>query len=68
MNSFVKGLPKAKLHMHLEGSIEPETMFALAARNRVPLHSCRRQHVLPSSQSSTNIFLVMPWRTRHRHA
>jgi adenosine deaminase len=34
---FVAGLPKAELHMHLEGSIEPELMFELAGRNGVAL-------------------------------
>lgn len=30
-------MPKAELHMHIEGSLEPELMFALAARNGVPM-------------------------------
>ncbi|HET6620665.1 MAG TPA: adenosine deaminase [Dongiaceae bacterium] len=30
-------LPKAELHIHIEGSLEPELMFALAKRNRVRL-------------------------------
>ena len=37
LETFVRGLPKAELHMHIEGSLEPELMFELAARNGVTL-------------------------------
>ncbi|MGJ0239872.1 adenosine deaminase [Novosphingobium fluoreni] len=37
IETFVRGLPKTDLHMHLEGSIEPELMIALAGRNSIPL-------------------------------
>ena len=30
---FVRGLPKAELHVHIEGTFEPETMLAIALRN-----------------------------------
>ena len=35
--AFLKGLPKAELHLHIEGSLEPELMFALAERNGIEL-------------------------------
>ena len=37
MTDFIAGLPKAELHLHIEGSLEPELMFALAARNGVSI-------------------------------
>ena len=37
LDAFIAGLPKAELHIHIEGSLEPEMMFALARRNGVAL-------------------------------
>ena len=34
---FARGLPKAELHLHIEGTLEPEMMFELAARNGIGL-------------------------------
>ena len=35
--TFLRALPKAELHLHIEGSLEPELMFKLAERNNIEL-------------------------------
>ncbi|GJA15300.1 MULTISPECIES: adenosine deaminase [Aeromonas] len=37
MEHFIAGLPKLELHLHIEGTLEPELMFALGQRNGVTL-------------------------------
>src|SRR6476659_10149492 len=37
MDTLIKQLPKCELHIHIEGSLEPELMFALARRNCIRL-------------------------------
>ncbi len=37
LDDFIAGLPKAELHLHIEGSLEPELMFALAKRNGIAI-------------------------------
>ncbi|PKP14392.1 MAG: adenosine deaminase [Bacteroidetes bacterium HGW-Bacteroidetes-3] len=37
MKTFIEKLPKAELHLHIEGSFEPELMFKIAQRNKIDI-------------------------------
>jgi adenine deaminase len=45
METLIQDLPKAELHIHIEGTLEPEMMFALAKRNNVTLRYESAQEV-----------------------
>jgi adenine deaminase len=54
-------LPKAELHLHIEGTLEPELMFELAQRNRVEVpysdvEAVRRAYVFNDLQSFLDIY------------
>lgn len=61
MEPDLLALPKAELHLHIEGTLEPELMFELAGRNDVALHypdveSIRRAYVFEDLQSFLDIY------------
>lgn len=37
LEQFIRNVPKAELHLHIEGTLEPELMFKIAERNRLAL-------------------------------
>jgi adenosine deaminase len=59
--TFARSLPKAELHLHIEGTLEPELMFELARRNGVSLpyasvEDVRRAYVFSDLQSFLDIY------------
>jgi adenosine deaminase len=46
MSDFIRGLPKAELHVHLEGTLEPELSFELARRNAIDMPYGSREELL----------------------
>ena len=58
---LVRQMPKAELHMHIEGSLEPELIFALAKRNQVSLRfdsveALRHAYAFTDLQSFLDIY------------
>jgi adenosine deaminase len=54
-------MPKAELHIHIEGSLEPELIFELATRNRIRLpyptiHELRAAYAFPDLQGFLDIY------------
>src|SRR5215471_1834669 len=61
MDATLRTLPKAELHVHLEGTLEPELLFELAGRNRVELpypsvDAVRAAYVFEDLQSFLDIY------------
>jgi adenine deaminase len=59
--ALLAALPKAELHLHIEGTLEPELMFELARRNDVDLpfpdvDAVRRAYVFEDLQSFLDIY------------
>ena len=61
LHALLKAMPKAELHLHIEGSLEPELIFALAQRNGVVLpyasvESLRAAYAFTDLQSFLDIY------------
>ena len=61
VEGFVREVPKAELHLHIEGTLEPELMFELAERNQVALpypdvEAVRRAYVFDNLQSFLDVY------------
>jgi adenosine deaminase len=63
VSPFIAALPKAELHIHLEGSLEPETLTTLAQRNGVRLPyadaaALRRAYQFENLQSFLDLYYL----------
>ena len=61
IDATIERLPKAELHIHIEGSLEPELMFALAKRNKVRLaydsvEALRRAYAFTNLQDFLDLY------------
>lgn len=61
LRDILRQMPKAELHMHIEGSLEPELIFSLAQRNGVALRyasveELRRAYAFTDLQSFLDIY------------
>jgi adenosine deaminase len=61
LTSFIEGMPKIELHLHIEGSLEPELMFELAQRNGIEIpfptvEEVRQAYDFPNLQSFLEIY------------
>ena len=61
MEAFIRGVPKAELHLHIEGTLEPEMVFELARKHHLPMaHSSvealRQGYRFTSLQSFLDVY------------
>ena len=61
MEAFIRNIPKAELHIHIEGSLEPELMFNIARRNGLTLRfnsvaELRKAYAFTDLQSFLDIY------------
>ncbi|MBI3554057.1 MAG: adenosine deaminase [Elusimicrobia bacterium] len=61
LGTFIRALPKAELHLHIEGTLEPELMFEIGRRNKVKLRfknadEVRKAYAFSGLQSFLDIY------------
>jgi len=61
LDSFIRGIPKAELHLHIEGTLEPEMVFRLAAKHGATLkhdsvETLRRAYDFSDLQSFLDLY------------
>lgn len=61
LEDYILGVPKAELHVHIEGTLEPELMFELAARNGLQLEGTVTSHKEKRSNFKVRQELSLSW-------
>ncbi len=61
IEQLIRDIPKAELHLHIEGTLEPELMFSLAQRNKIALpfkdpEAVRKAYEFSNLQSFLDIY------------
>ena len=61
MHEELRKVPKAELHIHIEGSLEPELLFSIAKRNNIELpykniNEVRQKYQFSNLQSFLDIY------------
>lgn len=63
LKKIIQGIPKAELHLHIEGSFEPELMFEIAKRNKITLdfdsiESLKKGYMFNNLQEFLDIYYI----------
>ena len=63
LQQIICGIPKAELHLHIEGSFEPELMFQMASHNKIPIsypdvESLKKAYQFSNLQEFLDIYYI----------
>ena len=66
LQNYIQKIPKVELHIHIEGSLEPDLMFKLAKRNNISLPFTSVEQVKAAYQfTNLQSFLDIYYQSKH---